>query len=149
MTASSVILVDSGPLVALFNRNDQHHEWVRQQAAVLKPPFFTCESVISETCFLLRNSKAAIDGLFELFRRKALIVACDLQKESAEVDRLMKRYSNLPMDLADACLVRMAEKDSQAVVFTLDRDFLIYRKNTRSIVPVLLPESIRNKRRKS
>src|SRR5262249_6975069 len=143
---TQVILVDTGPLVAMINRNDQYHAWVRQQAAVLKPPFFTCESVISEACFLLRKSKAAVDALFELFRRKALIVSFDLQKESAEVDRLMKRYSNLAMDLADACLVRMAEKDPQAVVFTLDRDFLIYRKNTRSIVPVLLPDAIRTRR---
>jgi predicted nucleic acid-binding protein len=140
-----MILVDTGPIVALLNRNDRYHRWTTDQMAGLKPPLHTCESVLSEVCFRLQQSSLDVSGIFELIDRKVLVISFELKTVFSRVAALMQKYSNLPIDLADACLVAMAEKVSNARVLTLDGDFLIYRTSARQIIPVILPEEIRNR----
>jgi uncharacterized protein len=142
-----VILIDTGPLVAMLNRSDRHYSWVREQLTFLNPPFHTCESVISESCFVLQQAKIDPSPLFDLLNRKLILISFDLQREHSAVASLIDKYSDLPMDLADACLVRMAEKAPEATVFTLDSDFLIYRKSNRQIIPTIIPEKIAKSRR--
>lgn len=132
----------------MLNRRDRYYSWVREQLTFLNPPFYTCESVISESCFLLQQGKIDPAPLFSLLRRKLILISFDLQKELDNVSALINKYSDLPMDLADACLVRMLEKEREATIFTLDSDFLIYRKSNRQIIPAIIPEEIRKRRRR-
>lgn len=134
------VVVDTGPLVAFLNRTDRHYKWVVDRAATLLPPFLTCEAVISEACFLLRHIPHAPDALLELVRRKLVAVPFQLDPEIATIKKLMMRYANVPMSLADACLVRMSEQYAGSVVLTLDRDFRIYRRLGRQVIPVITPE---------
>lgn len=142
-----MILVDTGPLVAMLNRRDRYFSWVLEQLAYLNPPFHTCESVISESCFLLQQGKIQPGPLFDLLNRKLILISFDLQREHAAIASLIDKYSDLPMDLADACLVRMAEKEPDASLITLDSDFLIYRKSNRQIIPTIIPDEIRKHKR--
>lgn len=135
-----LILIDSGPLVALLNRRERHHQWASSRAENSPHPFHTCEPVVTEACFLLQERPDAVQALMEWLTRGDLMISLRLGEEIAAVAKLMDRYSNIPMSLADACLVRMAEQHSQGVVFTLDSDFRVYRKHGRQVVPTLMPD---------
>ena len=69
-------------------------------------------------------------------------ISFQLDGQTVSIHKLLVRYANLPMSLADACLVRMAEQDAQSLVMTLDRDFRVYRKNGRQTIPTLIPDDI-------
>ncbi|MGQ0657767.1 MAG: type II toxin-antitoxin system VapC family toxin [Chromatiales bacterium] len=133
-------LIDTGPLVAYLNARDHYHSWIKQEFADLTPPLFTCEAVISETCFLLRRWPQASQAVLELVRRGVLMTSFRLDAEIVAVQRLMKRYANVPMSLADACLVRMAELLADSVVLTCDGDFRRYRRHGRQLIPVVTPD---------
>jgi len=74
-----------------------------------------------------------------LLRRRSLVVAFNLAADLEAVLRLIQKYANVPMGLADACLVRMTETFGDAVVLTTDADFAIYRRHSRNVVPCVLP----------
>jgi predicted nucleic acid-binding protein len=130
-------LVDTGFLVALLSRNDRHHRWAAAQASRVAPPWITCEAVLSETFHLL--GPAGEPRLAELLRRGALVPAFDLGGELEPVLRLLHKYANLPISLADACLVRMTEMLADPIVLTTDDDFRVYRRHSRQVVPCVLP----------
>lgn len=134
------VLLDTGPLVALLNRRDKHHAWATLQWADAEPPFLTCEAVLSEACFLLRAAPDGQHAVLELLRRRAVEVAFHLEEHLEPVARLMGKYATVPMSLADACLVRMADAYPESAVLTLDSDFLLYRKSGRRVVPVIMPK---------
>lgn len=133
------VIVDSGPLVAFFNRNDRFHQWAREKWKEIAPPLLTCEAVLAETCFLLRHLPGGSRAVLELVNRGVIQTPFQLEDEVPSIMSLIGRYSDVPMSLADACLVRMAEQHAQSRVLTLDGDFLIYRKNDRRVIPVLIP----------
>jgi predicted nucleic acid-binding protein len=133
-------LLDTGPLLAYLDADDRFHDWVCEQWRALSPPLIICEPVLTEAVFLIKNQGVDLDSLWELMRRKILEVDFDIQEDFEHVSVLMRRYANLPMDLADACLVRMAEKRKDIRVFTLDSDFKIYRRHGRQIIPLIFPE---------
>ena len=135
----SRIIIDAGPLAALLHQDDQYHKWVRQQVASLRPPFFTCESVLSETWFLLRGLYSARQGLLKLLRDQMVQVAFDASSEMSGVTALLDRYTNVPMSVADACLVRMSELSDSSTIFTTDSDFYIYRKHGNQRIPLIIP----------
>lgn len=135
------VLLDTGPLVALIRAQDQFHSWATSQFAALEPPLFTCEAVITEACFLMRNHYPGQEAVLLLFDRGVVEIAFNLNEEFKEVQKLITRYQSVPMSLADACLVRMSEQFSESTVLTLDNDFTIYRKNTNQTIPVIMPES--------
>lgn len=132
-------MVDTGPLVAFLNRQDQHHTWARAQMEVLEPPLLTCEAVLAEACHLLRRAPGGTDALMEMLAREILHVPFRLALELDRVRRLMRRYGDRPMALADACLVRMSEMHAGGRVLTLDRDFQVYRRFGRQAIPLLSP----------
>lgn len=134
------IVIDTGPLVALLNRRDQHHAWVRAVLDSVKPPVFTCEAVISEACFLLRRARGGQDAVLALLAEDVLRVDLKLANEVVALRGLMLRFRNVPMSLADACLVRMTELDTRSTVLTLDGDFKVYRRNRRQSIPAITPE---------
>ena len=131
------VLVDAGFLVALLSRRDSHHQWAATQAPGHTPPWRTCEAVLSEAFHLLGARGAP--GLSALLRRRALIAAFDLDSDVESVLKLLHKYSDVPMSLADACLVRMTETLPDPVILTTDSDFRIYRRHSRQIVPCMMP----------
>jgi predicted nucleic acid-binding protein len=135
------VLVDTGPLVALQDRRDRFHRWVVDELGQVESPLLTCEAVLTEACFLVRESTAAVAGLLEMVSRGELQVAFRLEEESERVRKLMIRYASVPMSLADACLVRMAEIHEPSQVWTLDGDFRIYRKHGRQVIATIMPQS--------
>ena len=139
---SKRIILDTGPLVAFLNKSDHFHEWTVMQFAQLSPPFFTCESVISEVCFLLRHTENGAQNTFKFLERELIQIPFNLQAEATAIVSLLTKYKNVPMSLADACLVRMSEQISDSVICTLDGDFKIYRKDKRKVIPVIMPVNI-------
>ena len=137
--AEASIIIDTGPLVALLSVNDQFHKWAVEVCQDLPTPFLTSEAVLSETCFLLQRSGASSDLLFELLSRKSIRVAFNLDTEHAAIWTLMRKYASLPMSVADASLVRLAELHDSSPIFTLDRHFTVYRKHGRQKLALIFP----------
>lgn len=131
------VLVDSGFLVALLSRRDGNHRWAAAQSQRFPPPWGTCEAVLSEAFHLL----AAPGGpaLSALLRRRAVLPAFALRDEMERVLQLVEKYADVPMSLADACLVRMTESLADPVLLTTDTDFRIYRRHSRQAVPCVIP----------
>jgi uncharacterized protein len=133
------LLVDTGPLVALLNRRDRHHSWVREVLDTVEPPVFTCESVVSEACFLLSRISGGRDAVLELLSSHVFEIDFRMADELVAVRALMQKYASVPMALADACLVRMSELEPSSVILTLDSDFRVYRRNRRQVIPAIMP----------
>jgi uncharacterized protein len=129
-------LVDASFLIALLNRQDGHHRWAATRVRDHQPPWKTCDAVLSEAFFVLGASGAALDALL---RRGAVAPAFDLGTELDRVLDLMKKYKDVPMSLADACLVRMTEIVADPLVLTTDADFRLYRRHGRQVVPCITP----------
>ncbi len=134
------VIADTGPLVALLNRRERHHAWAREHWSRIEPPAITCEAVISEACFLLQNVDGGTDALMQLIARGVVQISFNMTEHLHAIARLLKRYRSVPMSLADACLVRLAEQSSTSLILTLDSDFRIYRKNGREVIPTLMPQ---------
>jgi predicted nucleic acid-binding protein len=134
------IIVDTGPLVALLVRTDDHHGWAVDRLRELNPPFLTCEPVLAEVAHLVRRVRHGLDRFVGLLMSDLLRVDFGVMVERAAVGRLMRRYADRPMSLADACLVRLAELNDRASVFTIDGDFSVYRKHGRRAIPLIAPE---------
>jgi predicted nucleic acid-binding protein len=134
--AASVV-VDASFLVALLERRDRHHAWAVAEAARHARPWQTCESALSEAFFLLDASSHF--GLVTLLRRGAVEATFRLGEQVEAVLALMHKYADVPMSLADGCLVRMTEVLRDPVLLTTDADFRIYRRNGRQIVPYVSP----------
>jgi predicted nucleic acid-binding protein len=132
-------LVDTGPLVAYFNRRDRWHRWVVGQMAALAPPLLTCEAVVAEACFLIRRAGGQPAALVRKIVEGTIGIEFALQSEAGAVEALLQRYDSTPMSLADACLVRLSERHPDCRLFTLDADFQHYRRNGRQTIPLLMP----------
>ncbi len=124
----NAILVDAGPLVALLHRDDQKHERCVETLARLTDPLMTVWPVVTEAMYLLNFSWQAQDALWELVEEETVHVLPLGHDDYPRIRELMRKYQSLPMDLADAALVRVAERERLRRVFTLDRrDFSVYR----------------------
>jgi predicted nucleic acid-binding protein len=133
------IVIDTGPIVALLNRRDRHHAWIREVLDTVEPPIFTCEAVVSEACFLLGRLVDGQDAVLALLAKGIVKVDFRMLSEGDALQGLMRKFANVPMSLADACLVRMTELDAQSAIVTLDRDFRVYRRHRRQVVPTIMP----------
>ncbi len=131
------VLVDAGFLVALLSRRDSNHRWAAAQAPRLPPPWRSCDAALSEAFHLLGTR--GTPGLAALLRRRAVVSAFHLGEEVEEVLTLMQKYADVPMSLADACLVRMTEALTDPVLLTTDTDFHVYRRHSRRTVPCVIP----------
>ena len=133
-------IIDTGPIVSALDGNDAYHGWTVQRLAELASPLLTCESVLSEAFFLLRNQPQGPSKLRKLLQTGALRIGFSLSEEMQPVLRLMAKYNDLPMSLADGCLVRMSELLSDHAVLTVDRHFLVYRKARNASISTIFPE---------
>jgi uncharacterized protein len=134
------VLLDTGPLVALLAASDIHHRRCVDTLAALSPPLFTCWPVLTEAAWILRKQQRPLDriadaqaaGIFELLPLEG--------GSLAEIATIMRRYEDSGLQLADAALAYLAERENIRTVFTLDRrDFSIIRlKRNRTLR--LIPE---------
>jgi predicted nucleic acid-binding protein len=134
------VILDTGPLVALIDARDRDHQWSVAQWGQIEPPLLTCESVISEACFLLGQTQAGGAPVLEMIERRAIAIPFRLDEQAREVRALLRKYADVPMSVADACLVRLAEHVPRSTVLTLDRDFRVYRKHGRQTIPLIAPQ---------
>lgn len=134
-----VIVLDTGPLVAWLCETDQWHDWSAEHFGRLEPPFLTCEPVLTETCFLYAREGGDPARIVGKVREGLLQVPLQIEKEAGALETLLERYADMPMSLADACVVRLSELRKDCRVFTLDRHFKTYRRFGRSVIPTLSP----------
>ena len=137
------VLIDTGPLVALLIARDQHHSWAKAECARIKPPFLTCEAVLSEAQHIVRRLGGDPLVILEFVRRGFLKLSFRAETETAALIELERSYADVPMSLADACLVRMSELTPHCRVMTTDSDFLRYRRNRRQVIPLLCPPGLK------
>ena len=131
------VIVDAGFLAALIERRERHHDWAITTAARHPRPWHTSEAVLSEAFFLLDRHGAV--ALMSLLRRDQLLTPFRFSEEKQAVVTLMRKYEDVPMSFADACLVRMTEVLPEPVVLTTDAHFRVYRRHGRQVVPCVLP----------
>ncbi len=122
-------IADTGVIVPYLNKRDQWHRWTLEQMRNLSASFLTCEAVITEACFLMQSKPDGKADILKMLSEGALQIDFSLTNEIEEIKKLIKKYGSVPMNLANACLVRMSERQENSSVFTVDSDFLIYRKN--------------------
>jgi uncharacterized protein len=123
-----MILVDAGPLIALIHADDQHHEDCVAALQGVAEPLGSVWPVLTEAMYLLNFSWKAQEALWEMFDRGVVILLPLEDQDRSRMRELMKKYRDLPMDLADAALVAVAEREKIRRIFTLDRrDFTLYR----------------------
>lgn len=137
---SSVLILDTGPLVALLSRNDRYHTWAKEQFSLYSGPFLTCESVISETCFILHKQGFDPAKVLSLVERGVIQLPFNLDEQITSVRALFERYDNVPASLADACLIRMSELYDPCQIVTIDADFHVYRRHGRKSIPLITPQ---------
>lgn len=133
------IIVDTGVIVAALDSRDHYHQWVQEELLRIEPPLLTCEAVLSEVCFLVRRNAINLDSFFSMIASGSIVTDFAFQAQAEPIQKLMTRYRSVPMSFADACLVRMSELMAQGTIFTLDRDFRIYRKSRDQVIPLLMP----------
>jgi predicted nucleic acid-binding protein len=121
------VLVDTGFIVARLDRSDNYHEQCLSVVDGMDGPLVTCEAVIVESCYLLRHLSGAKSAIMENVQQGIFQIPFTLAHRAAEVARLMKKYADVPMSLADACLVDLATQTESGQILTLDSDFRFYR----------------------
>jgi predicted nucleic-acid-binding protein len=128
-------IADTGLLKAFLDADDFQHEWGIAEFPE-HAPFYTCDAVLVELAFVLGSP---VPGL-ELLERGDLILDFNLAAETKFILDLLHKYRDRKMELADACLVRMTELNSQCKIWTVDReDFSVFRRHGRQIVPCVFP----------
>ena len=128
-----MILVDAGPLVALVDADDQHHEECAATLKTLREPLATVWPPIVEAMYLLPDQPLAQEALWEMLERGAILLLPLDASDIPRIRELMRKYSNRRMDLADAALLRVAEREGFREIFTIDRrDFSVYRLHRRT-----------------
>lgn len=129
-------IADTGFLVAFGNRRDRYHAWAVELARQATEPLLTCEAVLAETAFHLRNAALVL----ALVRDGLVKPAFSLGEHLARLTELATRYADREPDLADLCLIRMSEIHPKHQVITTDvSDFRVYRRGRREAIPLLHP----------
>ena len=133
---NKAVVADTGPLVALFDRGDAYHEWALEGLGKISSPLATTESVVSEVLFLLRDMPRSRAAFLEFWSDGALRIAFDAEVNKTAMAALLRKYADVGMSVADAAIVRLSELVSDALVWTLDKDFRIYRRAGRKVIPL-------------
>jgi predicted nucleic acid-binding protein len=121
------VLLDTGVIVGLLDRSEKRHQACADVVQELEAPLITCEAVIAESCFLLRNLAGAPEAVIENVSAGIFQIAFQLSREAAGVKQVLRKYRDRKIDLADACLIRLADEFGTGDILTLDGDFEIYR----------------------
>ena len=131
-------ILDAGPLIAALNARDTHHRWACQTLERLGAPLYSCPEAMAEAAAMTGRPSQIV----EMIQAEEIVLAFDLSAQTAGVLSLLRKYRDHGMDLADACIVRMTELMRDCKVVTVDRaDFAVYRRNSRELIPVIVPPS--------
>jgi predicted nucleic acid-binding protein len=121
------ILLDTGVIVAWLDTSERRHRECVDVVDQIRAPLVTCEAVIAESCYLLRGVTGAKEAILENVARGVFQIPLRLTDAAADIKRIVRKYGDRDVDLADACLVHMATTLSTADILTLDSDFRVYR----------------------
>ena len=121
------VLLDTSVMVALLDRSERRHVDCVQAIQELDSPLVTCESVITEACYLTRNLPGAPEAILQNVRDGAFQIPIQLSRSAAVIQRILRKYRDQEIDLADACLIHLASELRTGDILTLDSDFKIYR----------------------
>ncbi|RHX84297.1 type II toxin-antitoxin system VapC family toxin [Leptospira stimsonii] len=123
----NVALIDSGPIVALFNSNDKFHKTTYKFIKSYKGSLFSSWPVVTEVVYLLSFSIEAQADFLEWIERGSIQILDINLEDLRYIKNRMKKYSDLPMDLADASLMCIAEREGIERIISIDSDFSIYK----------------------
>jgi predicted nucleic acid-binding protein len=130
-------IADTGFIVAFLNRNDRFHDWAKGLAEYISDPLLTCEAVLAEAAFHVRDCNLVLN----LLQDGMLLCNFDIHENLPHLRQLAKRYADRTPDLADLCLIRMSELHPKHSVITVDHDdFRVYRRNRREAIPLICPQ---------
>jgi predicted nucleic acid-binding protein len=121
------VLLDTGAIVTLLDRSEKSHQACADAVQELEGPLITCEAVIAESCYLLRNLAGAAEAVIENVAAGIFQIPFQLSQEAAGVKQILRKYRDRQIDLADACLICLADEFGTADILTLDQDFAVYR----------------------
>jgi predicted nucleic acid-binding protein len=121
------VLIDTGVIVALLDRSERHHPACVETLASLTSPLVTCEAVVAESCYLLRRLPGAAEAVLENVVKGAVRIPFELTGAARQIQRILRKYQDQEIDLADACLIHLAGEVRSGAILTLDSDFDVYR----------------------
>jgi uncharacterized protein len=121
------VLLDTGVIVALLDRSERLHKACAEAVQQIEAPLITCEAVIAESCYLLRSVDGASAAVIENVAAGIFQIPFQLSHEAAGVRQVLRKYRDRQIDLADACLIRLADEFGTGDILTLDGDFAVYR----------------------
>ena len=133
------VLIDTGAIVALLDRSERHHEACVETLEHLTSPLVTCEAVIAESCYLMRRLPGAAEAVLENVAKGVFRIPLELAAAAPQVQRILRKYRNQEIDLADACLIHLAGEVRSGDILTLDSDFEVYRWGANRPFQRLLP----------
>jgi len=131
-------LLDAGVIVALMDRREKFHRVCADSVDVIQSPLVTCEPVIGEACYLLREVRGAAEAVMDNIASGVFQIPFQLSSFAVDVSRLIRKYTDLPASLADACLIQLANQLGTGDILTLDSDFRIYRWGTNKPFRLLI-----------
>lgn len=121
------VLLDTGVIVALLDRSENLHSACAEAVHNLRAPLITCEAVIAETCYLLRNLPGACEAVMDNVAVTIFQIPFQVARKAPGVKQILRKYRDRRIDLADACLICMADEFETPDILTLDKDFTVYR----------------------
>ena len=133
------VLIDTGAIVALLDRSERHHQACVETLEHLTSPLVTCEAVIAESCYLMRRLPGAAEAVLENVAKGVFRIPLELAAAAPQVQRILRKYRNQEIDLADACLIHLAGEVRSGDILTLDSDFEVYRWGANRPFQRLLP----------
>jgi len=132
-------IADTGFLVAFANRADAYHDWAMGVAELVTEPLLTCEPVLAEAAFHLQS----VPLVLAMVREGLVKISFNCNDHMPQLEALAARYADRHPDLADLCLIRMSELFPGHSIITVDRrDFRVYRRNKREVVPIICPPGV-------
>lgn len=133
------VLLDTGVIVALLDRSERYHARCAQALESLEQPLATCEAVIAESCYLLRTIPGAAETVLANVEQGIFQIPMQLNQAAAPIRAILRKYRDVPADLADACLIHMADELETGEILTLDSDFARYRWRRNRAFQLLIP----------
>jgi predicted nucleic acid-binding protein len=133
------ILLDTGVIVALLDRSERRHAECAELIEETDAPLVTCEAVIAEACYLTRRMAGAPEAILQNVADGTFQIPIALAPSAAAVQRILKKYRDREVDLADACLIHLASELRTGDILTLDGDFAVYRWGSNRPFRPMLP----------
>ena len=133
------VLLDTNVIVAAFDQRERDHKRCKRALEELVHPVATCEAVITESCYLLSRIPRAPEAVLANVEEGLFEIRFELSRSINAVKALMRKYGDLPIDFADACLIQMADELDTGDILTVDSDFLHYRWRKTRPFNLLIP----------